>query len=307
MGCDVSESNFFSPWEGEPVTSWADATRAIEEVLDKAGSAREMAWRGQADASWGLHSSLYRKLPGTRGVASKAPNESDLLRFEDKVASYVRKRWRYDQMPYLELLAQLQHFNAPTRLLDVTLSPLVALWFAVERRDDENETKDARLFAFDVSHRVIHLTDKWKSYDIPWRNDGVATDWCREPPLFWRPPAYNDRIPAQQAGFLLGGVPKFYAGQNAKYRKAPRTSGEFWKIDEVRRATSVPARMVDRDRAPNRGSEPTFTLRIKAEAKGEIRRKLELSYGINPSTMYPDLFGMAEGARWAIDHEALDG
>ena len=36
----------------------------------------------------------------------------------------------------LEELAKLQHYSIPTRLVDVTINPLIALYFAVENTDD---------------------------------------------------------------------------------------------------------------------------------------------------------------------------
>lgn len=302
----VTANEFFGPWEGEPLESWSDAQRAIEEIIDKVGD-RTMAWRGQVDASWSLHSGLYRRLPGVVDGTGKAPKEDDLLRLERQVVTYVRDRWRFDQMPHLQLLAQLQHFRAPTRMLDVSLSPLVALWFAVERQFDDTDGADGRVFAFDVSNRTVYLTQKWSDYDIPWRDDGANTPWCRELPLFWRPPSYNERIPAQQSGFLLAGVPKVYGGDNSQYRKRPASAGEFWKIDEVRRATSIPTRLTGRERSAQERSQPSFTLRVTAGAKDEIRTRLEKHYGINPATMYPDAFGMAAETRKVIVHNAIDG
>jgi len=302
----MGASSFFGPWEGSVISSWQDAIASIEEVVAKSGN-RTLAWRGQVDADWRLHSSLYRRLRNADDDARAAPKEGDLLKLESRVAEYVRKRWRFDDIPYLQLLAQLQHYRAPTRLLDVSLNPLVALWFAVERQHGDADSKDSRLFSFDVTKRSVSLTSKWTDYDIPWRHDGKNTAWCRELPLFWRPPAYNERIPAQQSGFLLAGVPKVYAGDASQYRKAPGLSGQFWRIDEVRHATSLPTRMAGRDRSAQERSEPTFTLRIAAEAKESIRARLERSFGINPSTMYPDAFGMAEETRKAIDDGELHG
>jgi hypothetical protein len=278
--------------------------RAIEEVIDKAGSNRTLAWRGQVNSDWNLHSGLYRRLPGASG-GTPAPTENVLLAMEKRIFEYVRSRWRFDHMPYLQLLAQLQHFRAPTRMLDVSLSPFIGLWFALERQYDANEDADGRIFAFDVSNREIGLRRKWTDYEIPWATDATGTRWCFELPLFWRPPAYNERIPAQHSGFLLAGVPKYRGGANAQYRKGPGISGEFWRIDQVRHATSVPTRLVGRERNAQERSEPTFTLRIEARAKEEIRSRLERHHGINSSTMYPDAFGMAKETQEAIDHGLL--
>lgn len=300
----MSADDFFGPWEGARITSWGGAVRAVEEVINQAGS-RTLAWRGQVNADWNLHSGLYRRLPGADGVAP-APTEDALLAMESRIFEYVRSRWRFDHMPYLQLLAQLQHFRAPTRMLDVSLSPFVGLWFAVEKQFGTDDHADGRVFAFDVSNREIGLRTKWSDYEIPWKNDAVGTPWCFELPLFWRPPAYNERIPAQHSGFLLAGVPKYRGGANAQYRKAPGTSGEFWRIDDVRHATCVPTRLVGRERNAQERSEPTFTLRIAARAKEEIRDRLEKHYGINPATMYPDAFGMAKETRDAIDHGLLN-
>lgn len=299
----LHQHEFFDPWQGNIITSWQSALEEIEAVLKLTGSTRTLGWRGQVDAGWNLHSSLYRRIINSRPISSKAPEERDLLRAEQVVFDIARQGWRFDQMPYLEMLANLQHFRAPTRLLDVSVSPLVALWFAVEKQhNDELDDADGRLFAFDTTRRRIQLDARWSSYEIPWQKFKPSSPWRRELPLLWSPPSYNDRIPAQQSGFLLAGVPSVYGGDNANYRKAPGTQNEFWKIDRVRRATSVPTRLRDRHgRALDSRSEPTLTLRIAGSAKNEIRHRLEKAYGYNPSTMYPDLFGMAEEIRREID------
>ncbi|WP_180806199.1 FRG domain-containing protein [Actinomyces oris] len=307
---------FYSPWEGDSaISSWNDAIAAITEICKLCDAEnvniRTLAWRGQADSSWSLHSSLYRHL-NTEKEWGKPPEEEHLLKYEKAVLEFVREGWRDSHIPYLELLAQLQHHGAPTRLIDVSLNPLVALWFAVEPAPRGENDSDGRIFAFDVTRKPIPSSTKgWFGNDIPWggRDFLKKEGWCYELPFFWRPPAYNQRIPAQHSGFLVGGVPKFKAGGNMQYRKAPAPgpgSGSAWRVGEVRKVTSVPMRMTRHDVALDKRGKPTFTFRISGEAKREIRIMLEDRFGIRSSTMYPDSFGMAIETKKAIEKKLLE-
>lgn len=172
-------TNFFGPWEGDAITSWIGAMSAIEDVLNKIGR-RRMVWRGQVNAKWCLHSGLYRRVLATGSGPS--PNESDLVKAEHRLLTIARERWRYDQLPYLELVAHMQHYRAPTRLLDVSLNPLVALWFAVEQQHSDEDHQDGRLFAIDVTNRTIRLDSEWSTYDIPWRGYPKDSKWSLELP-----------------------------------------------------------------------------------------------------------------------------
>ncbi|WP_375482452.1 FRG domain-containing protein [uncultured Jatrophihabitans sp.] len=283
---------------------WDTASRAINKIIDRATNARTMAWRGVVDATYSLHSSAYRRLRNNLG---QPPDEVQVVNFENEVIRRARQDWRFDNLSALEILAHIQHYGGPTRLLDVTYNPFVALWFSVERKYDENGVPrpdvDGRLFAFDVSHRQVDLDAIWSSRDLPWKSIDEG-EWRRFLPRVWRPPGYNERISAQNSAFLLGGVPMIQAGDNSRlYRKRPGHASTMglWSSAEVREATSIPVRMNSLTRRARVDATPTYTLRVAASAKPELRFLLEKRFGYNQSTLYPDLFGLAGNVAHGIE------
>ena len=298
----MNPEDFFSPWEHQ-AQGWDECLKEINELIKLVGARRELVWRGVSDSSYALHSSLYRRFIGRN---KNPPEEEDLVLFEMALLDTSRKRWRFDDLSALETLAHIQHYGGPTRLLDVSYNPLVALWFAVEeQRDQLGEARvdnDGRLFAFDATDRRIDLDSTWGQRELPWRRAPNGT-WNRGLPVVWRPPSYNVRIPAQNSAFLIGGVPQVGSGENSKYRKGPGDGSQagIWNIDQVRRATSVVLSMTSLDRTPQILAKPTFTIRIGASSKREVRQALEEYYGFNASTIYPDLYGLARYGANEID------
>jgi hypothetical protein len=288
---------FFQPWE-TMVANWAQAQDGINKIIGLASGSkpRNLVWRGVHDATYPLHSSLYRRIFVKTGTP---PEEKDVVSFEQKLLKRCRENWRFDNLNALEMLAQIQQHGGPTRLLDVTFNPLIALWFAVEQKYDEYGTPqkdlDGRIFAFDVTNRQIELDDTWGKRDLPWTTAPHA-NWRRGLPNLWRPPSYNERIPAQNAAFLVGGVPLVGRGDNARYyRKGPGdgTSRGTWSKVDVGRSISVTVKMNSLHRKLRDKATPTFTLRIAGNKKQEIRTVLERNFGYNSSSLYPDLFGLA--------------
>ncbi len=91
------------------------------------------AFRGERDERWPLYSSLSRYFMNF-GVAPGAwpEQESRILRiFKRKAHQFLDKP--PDVEDDFQWLALMQHHGAPTRLIDFTWSPYVAVFFALER------------------------------------------------------------------------------------------------------------------------------------------------------------------------------
>ncbi|MFY9232932.1 MAG: FRG domain-containing protein [Fimbriimonadaceae bacterium] len=95
-------------------------------------------FRGQRDSGWNLTPRL------SRGAVEE--EEIITARFNQNAYQYVSEAQRTEW----ETLYLMQHYGAPTRLLDWSENPLAALYFAVESSvpPDENET-DGLLWLLD--------------------------------------------------------------------------------------------------------------------------------------------------------------
>ncbi|WP_413332269.1 FRG domain-containing protein, partial [Brevibacterium sp. GP-SGM9] len=303
------------------VDSFSSLTQELAN-LSEINPGLRLVWRGQQNANWGLHSSLYRRLLKHSGVVTQRsaegageasqifPDESAMLQAELAILDEASD-WRMSDLSALELMARLQHHGGPSRLLDVTRNPLIAAWFAVESGPDDGE--DARLFALstapvgDNSPGDAVLNEVLASTRYPfWVYDNEeqrrTAEWgtgARR--RIWVPPAYDARIAAQNAAFLLEGVPMFTRGN---LRLFERAKNRQWHAVDVAAATSIYARPANphkRARPNKAGLAPVFTFRIEAQAKDQIRQSLTQIYGYTTALLYPDIQGMSTRLRLHSD------
>lgn len=86
------------------------------------------AFRGQANAAWGLNNAIER----TDFISFHKRMEAEFVaEFQRGARNYLSR----DEIPehLIEWLALMQHHGAPTRLLDLTKSPFIAAYFAYEQ------------------------------------------------------------------------------------------------------------------------------------------------------------------------------
>lgn len=114
-------SSFSSFPDADPIeiTSVADFIDKITQI--KREDDTEVFYRGHADKSWGLRPSIFRTPNGV---------ENEHLLFRDMVARLPQSF--SDCKSALDYLVQMQHYELPTRLLDVSTNPFVALYFACQ-------------------------------------------------------------------------------------------------------------------------------------------------------------------------------
>jgi len=173
-------------------------------------------YRGHANANWKLESSLERVV-GAKWCTDEA------RRFEDYSLDQFKAKFHlYDHeniMPDSKLawLAVMQHYGVPTRLLDFTDSPYVALYFALEAyqplqkndlavfaldytsvmeasiahiRNKDFDFKETRASVYPKQDRVFDDTVDRFSYDIAWVTE---------------PKRHNERLDRQGGCFLVAG------------------------------------------------------------------------------------------------------
>lgn len=314
-----------SPFEKHDkiVRSVTDFIKQIEKISEQYGNLN-LVWRGQSDASWGLHSALYRRLLSEKGleaIDNKArkksfvlPSEDEMVLAEKKFLDIARMFWRIDGTSALELMAVLQHFGAPTRLIDVTKNPLIALYFALgEESGGKHKLVDGRVFVLAtqpaslqtnsiVENSRIELSDQWAGRVPMWHvlkpEERSQADWgTGRIRRVWFPPDYVDRISAQNAGFLMDGVPIWTRETASSFRKTSSPSQTYWNRNEIIRSGSIYAKYYDIGKnitQSKRNWAPTFSLRIPAESKAAIRETLDSAYGINFAALFPDKFALAK-------------
>lgn len=184
-------------------TSWA----ALRDKL--AGYDHRWAFRGQASADWALKTSLERLLLSPVIEAERYM----LTTFQRRAHHYVRDCPELND--YVEWLALMQHHGTPTRLLDCTRSPYIALFFALEGQLDQNGT--AAVWAINVEackQSAINIlapqnTDPTLSLGKPdtfkgafmreHENPGLPLQLCVAP---IQPFRMNERLTIQQGLFL---------------------------------------------------------------------------------------------------------
>ncbi len=128
----------------------SEGKEELRELLDIMGGENEAEYlyRGQANSNWTLDASITRE-------PKYLENESQL--YYD-ILSLKPDAFKEDHSVY-ERLITMQHYGMPTRLLDISRNPLVAIFFACNNMECKNQ--DGTIFIFSpIRDRFLNFEDK---------------------------------------------------------------------------------------------------------------------------------------------------
>lgn len=120
------------------VTEYLDLIKGIE-------IKNNVFFRGHSDDKYDLNPGIYRKVK----------NGKTLIEYEDQIFREVisHSPQEFVGKNTLETLALLQHYDAPTRVLDLTENALAALYFAVSSRNSMD--KQGEVIVFDIPDESV--------------------------------------------------------------------------------------------------------------------------------------------------------
>lgn len=196
-----------------------------QDCLKKYFQERAWVFRGHSSAAWRLAPSLERatlktiRIPNHNGGIVTGPvrmmpgfaEERLLLEFQRRAHHYAANP--PPENAVLDWLALMQHYGAPTRLLDWTRSPYVGLFFALEK---STPPCDCAVWTIDWDWLVDRAKEALGAHDVSFPRSPDMKAWhayvndvllnINEAKVSVIAPAdplrMNDRVAAQQSLFL---------------------------------------------------------------------------------------------------------
>lgn len=244
---------------------------------------RTLIYRGQSSSEFSLQPSVFR---------------NNLIKYEKAlIDELVRKApLEFSGLnSHLETLIKMQHYGLPTRLLDFSFNPLVALYFACKEEEGEHKKDNGEIVAFYESlenadslkaKRYAQLAfyggktaDDFRSFlgieesfTITSAKEGEdsvdrkqLSKFFADSYLFVSPPHNNERIRRQNGAFMLFGIDV--------YERNPFIKTPF---------------VYDKELLTSQQEELILHIIIPSVCKERIRRELD-DMGVNKASLFPEL------------------
>jgi hypothetical protein len=237
-------------------------------------------YRGQRDVSWPLLPKIARPPFAGRPnmfceviapLLYRGQDSDEMLVFKDfdRLTASMMPAWVLqgeDETVSWRKLLLAQHHGLATRLLDWTMNPLVALYFAVEDEETEcNEKSPCSYCGSDRFHdSAVYVLKERLSFSI----EGLVEE-------------YRSNGPAPYYGW--GGETGNDVGVLCPPNISPRVAAQG-SVFTIRK---IPSQEISTDGA----------IRIPHGSREAILEELD-GLGINQGTLFPDLDGVAQYLKW---------
>ena len=233
--------------------------KKIDEIIKLNNKKNKFLFRGQENKDWNVETSACRR--------SKEKEKSKPMSEEHEVYYNIRLIEQYKHADYhsnnsseiskqdLGILAQLQHNGAATSLIDFSYNPLVALWFACEKSSKE-DSKHGKVFILDITNEKKF--EEIDSFEQIQDSKVSAPEQAENPKVY---------------GILNN--PKFFYWKPAHLNNRITAQQSYFLIGK-------------RELPKMKG------ILILKSYKSSILKELSSTYGINETTLFPDLVGFAQ-------------
>ena len=257
---------------------FASSIDDLYKILNVLSDTQQYVFRGHASTTWDLVPSLHRTLAGVRNDGEKVLRETSMIR---TFRRHARSLLQYSEISYfdriLDGIVLMQHYRAPTRLLDWTVSPWVACYFAAFA-DPRWEDHDAAVWAF----------NRGQLYEHNYRHRG-ARGYARFRALEMADTPEKWAEAALEAGSYIGVFRYQYANAQMTAQQSLFTiSGQLGDDHHLALGRSLP--------------QPWQTLKIIVPTgiKPMLRRRLQLM-NVGALALFPTLDGVGHSVQEALD------
>lgn len=175
------------------INNWKDFT---DVMIEK--PYRRYIYRGQKNSTWQLETTLRRALlsMGVKERYWKGREESIVQTFQKRAHIYLRHlpviNNKTENM--LEWLSIMQHYGAPTRLLDWSYSPFVAAFFSLEELCEKS-------CVWEIDYKILRKSNIEKA-GKQYISKVFEKDYASVAVFPYEPKLQNERLIAQQGLFL---------------------------------------------------------------------------------------------------------